>query len=189
MVEQPFWKGISGQYKTLIEWCDKPLILNVQHDWEFVDPARVLILALANLMMQGKIGIVRFHKRSLPQPKKYVDRQYYELIPDQYHDVPLISTDGWGDSPHIATLTHYKNKVLPNLSDDYQRDYGRYGVEGPVWRQYQKDIKAKGFAAAWCDWLSCIYGRFGDGKYVRHLGGDATNWRKELVGGTGGRNP
>lgn len=185
VLEMETWIGLVGLYQRFIRaWLTAPehkipLVLTVQHDWEFIKPKRVQFGKLVQLMTSTGPQCVRFHKRPLPQSNGYVDREYYELSLEEWNNVPLIKTDGWGDSPHLATRNHYIWISQFLTANDYSKDYGRYGVEGPVWQAYRRDKQTMGFAKAWADWSSCIYGRFGDRGYVRHLGGDATRWRKE----------
>jgi hypothetical protein len=173
------WLGLPGIIKMAIERLDAPLVLNFQHDWVLLGPERVRFGELIQAMLcpngHPEIHIVRFHKRNLPQRTISVDRRYSECT---QFPIPLIRTDGWGDSPHIATREHYLTRVLPVLSLDHGAD-GRYGMEGPVWRSYQRDIKERGFEAAQEEWGSYLYGRFGDGPYIRHTGREATRWRRK----------
>jgi hypothetical protein len=169
--------GLAGLVNQFIKTIDTPLILNMQHDWKFVDHQRIDISGLVRTMLEHpEVQVVRFHKRSLPQARKHVDRHYYEIAEGTY-EVPLIATDGWGDSPHIASKAHYLERVLPTMDLDVGDD-GRYGVEGPMWRAYREDIKKSGFKIAHAKWGSHLYGRFGDVRYIDHLGGAATKWRK-----------
>jgi hypothetical protein len=181
LVEMNEWIGLGGLFHSFIDSlpsANVPLVFNLQHDWEFLNVDRIDLPALAKAMKQhDDIQVVRFHKRDLPQKKKYVDRQYYEVNENKY-GVPLIATDGWGDSPQIARTEHYTKTILPHLSS-VKSDDGRYGAEGPVWRAYKKDIIKHGFDTAQYRWGSFLYGRFGQGALVRHLGGAATRWRKQ----------
>jgi len=153
------------------------VIFNMQHDWEFVQPNRIQIDRLYHTLLAcPEVQFVRFHKRKLPQSNRtYVDRNYWEVSD---YAVPLIATDGWGDSPHIATVTHYRQHVLPHLDLDPGPD-GRYGMEGPIWRAYQHDIKRMGLREAQQEWGSFLYGKFGDDAYVIHTGYEAGVWRKK----------
>ncbi len=179
VVEHKEWCGLVGLVQRFISDCLRSVILNVQHDWDMVEPDRVDSERLVWLLVHDPtVQCVRFTKRSLPQRNGHVDRHYYEVDKSSQFGIPLIATDGWGDSPHFASYAHYVNRVAPNLSADFQRDYGRYGVEGPVWRAYQRDIRQRGFAAAHRDWGSFLYGKFGEGPYVKHLGGEARKWRE-----------
>lgn len=172
------WTGLAGLLTKFVKHAETVVAFNVQHDWVFPDSYRVNAQKLVQLMAENDaVQIVRLHKRPLPQPRKYVDRRYEECPLDQY-GLPLIRTDGWGDSPHFARIEHYKTKVLPNIVHDLTLDGGRYGVEGPVWRAYRKDAAKLGFHEAQRQWGSFLYGRFGDTAYVEHIGGHARKWRK-----------
>jgi len=183
---QDEWVGLAGQYASIIEGLEKPLVLNMQHDWEFVEPKRVQIGRLVHLMLNPASGVqmVRFHKRKLPQSrrKQSTDWRYGELDPKDYNGVPLIRTNGWGCPPHIATLQHYREKVLPNMDcSRFKARYGRHGVEHQVRLAHTRDERARGPDRSWADWGTCFYGRFGDERYVRHLGHKSRRWRRMLA--------
>lgn len=169
------WIGLAGLVEMFLSELQSPLLLNFQHDWEILKPERIQTDKLLFAMQyRPEVQCVRFTKRILPQRRRGVDRRYFET---NEYGVPLIGTDGWGDSPHFATKEHYVRHVLPYLSHDVGED-GRYGVEGPVYRQYQLDIRNKGLSVAQREWGSFLYGRFGEEPYLNHLGGLARTWRK-----------
>lgn len=169
--------GLVGLLRVFLADFDKQIIINMQHDWEILSPRRIESHRIAFLMdsRPKEIQCIRFHKRTLPQPEGNVDREYYETTD---YAVPLIRTDGWGDSPHFATRYHYHTHVVPYLDDACGND-GRYGVEGPVVKAYRKYKKEVGFEKAQAEWGSFIYGQFGDAPYIRHLGGNSTKWREQ----------
>lgn len=172
-----YQRGLVGLVKWFMEDLDRPVLVNVQHDWQLLNPERVDSSRLVHTIYKHRsVQVVRLHKRVLPQRSGYVDRQYFE-VDEALYGVPLIGTDGWGDSPQFAHRDHYYKFVLPNVVDDVKRDGGRYGLEAPVWRSYRQDVRRMGFQRAQQYWGSFIYGRFGDEAYVRHLGGTAKRWR------------
>jgi hypothetical protein len=174
MVLMPQWVGLVGLYRHIIADLDEPLILNWQHDWVACNPERVDVDRLIWCMHHDpRVQNVRFGKRRIkPKP---IDS--YQMPWDtSVFGIPLIATNGWGDSPHFATKTHYENKVLPRLGR-YKGPDGRYGVEGPILRRYRTAIKRLGFTQAHEDWGVFLYGRQGDGRYVKHIGRMAERWR------------
>jgi hypothetical protein len=183
IIEISNWMGLSGLVRQFISDIHKPLVFNMQHDWIFIRPERVDAAKLVAAMLTSpELQVVRFHKRPLPQAKKYVDRTYYEEDIEKY-GVPLIRTDGWGDSPHMARAEHYRNRVLEHLDTKIGKD-GRFGLEGPLASAYRRDVRQLGFDRAQKEWGVFIYGKFGDVGYIDHLGGAAKAWRKQRKLGT-----
>lgn len=175
--ESEKWVGLAGLVKAFISHFELPLMFNMQHDWIIANQETINTPKLIDSMLSHpELQIVRFHKRTLPQPRRYVDRNYKE-VDESVYGVPVIATDGWGDSPHFASLKHYHEKVKPNLDLSVGPD-GRYGVEGPLSKNYKHRVRRVGFETAQKEWGSFIYGKFGDPGRIEHLGNAARRWRK-----------
>lgn len=177
VIRQAAFGGLVSLVQRFLNETTLPFLFNMQHDWEFVDPKRIDIDRLMDTFRNHpEVQCVRFHKRTLPQSGHYVDRHYWAVTD---YPVPLIATDGWGDSPHIASLAHYRKFVEPNLQFDHGPD-GRFGVEWPVWRKYRQLIRRIGLTAAQRRWGCFLYGCFNEPGFIQHLGDSAGYWRAEL---------
>ena len=177
----PEWVGLVGLFSMLLAELDRPLILNVQHDWEFVQPDRVDTPKLVECMLaREELQSVRFTKRPLPYTntrRRLVDRRCIEVDLERF-GIPLIATGGWGDSPHFARQDHY-HRISELINSDHGMD-GRYGLEGPIYKFYTKMIKRQGFTKAQRSFGSFMYGRFHEPAYVHHIGNASGRWRKKL---------
>lgn len=174
------WIGLVGLTKWFIRDLRAPVLLNLQHDWEFVDlPFKALAGLVDAMESDERLQVVRFHKRRVPQPEGFHDTYVEDCT---IRGIPLCRTNGWGDTPHFARSGHYLGILSRLLSNDYQRDYGRYGVEKPAFRAYREDIRRHGFKAAHTRWGSYVYGHRGERPHVRHLGDSAKVWRMNEEG-------
>jgi len=181
LVLAPKWVGLVGLFKLLWDNLDKPLVLNVQHDWEFINSNRVDPNQLvARMVADERLQVIRFSKRSLPYNNyrwRMVDHRTEEVDPDRF-GIPLIATGGWGDSPHFARADHYTR--ISRIVDYNCGADGRYGVEGPIYKHYRRSMKRRGFIKAQRDWGSFLYGQYHEEAYIQHLGAGSKRWRKQL---------
>ncbi len=174
----PDWVGLPGIIREICDRTVEPLLFNMQHDWTFWEPERIdsngIIEALESTSCVAQL--IRFSKRKHINGGGHVDTNLVQL---EDNPVPLVATDGWADNPHVATMEHYRTRVVPNMWKQRPAD-GVTGVETPVCEAYRKDIALIGFADAHKRWGVCMYGRLGDFRYVKHTGYATTEWRTEL---------
>lgn len=180
------WVGLPG----CLQWFfrvvpDKKLVLNYQHDWEFITPARVKTQTLLNAMLEPHHPpYVKFSKRAIHLDKHATRRIDWiqKPIDERVFGVPLIQCSGWGDVPHFATYQHYRDLIVPMLRPENKGRAGRKGVENHAYAKIYHSIKRIGFDATHRIWGTYLYGRIDDGPYLRHLGNSTIPWRREVFG-------
>ena len=182
------WVGLVGLVREFITDNEHPVVINWQHDWECLQPELVDAAALVAEMCRpsSPVQYVRFHRRglSIASAATYVKDSLVEAPlwePIQApHGLPLVPSNGWGDSPHFATRRHYHTLVRDHASSHTDAS-GRRGLESRLGQAYKHAIREDGFRAAHLRWGSWFYGSLGDGPYVAHLGRAATKWRKKRM--------
>lgn len=171
------WVGLPGMVRVMVADCKQPVLFVCQADWQFLGGDRVDFPALLACMRQEpSVQHVRLHKRVLSDQEGARYAKTWQDVSSPC-TVPLLATNGWGDSPHVATLDHYQKNVLPNMRDIVGQDK-RYGVEAFVGREYSRRQGEVGFVQAHREWGCWFYGNRGDAGYIRHLGDAARDWRK-----------
>lgn len=181
VIEQTSWCGLSGLVGRIIRILTRPVIVNLQHDWQILRPDLVDGPALVEEMRkpQSPVKYVRFNKVTLTEQAAARYTDHWKPIPPP-KGLSLIASNGWGDSPHIATADHYRSVVAQHM-EHRRKDDGRYGLERPLGLAYRRDQKRDGFSVAHAKWGSWFYGSIGFPPMLKHLGTDARQWRAERL--------
>lgn len=179
LIAQSQWIGLSGLVSRVMRIMTRPILVNLQHDWEITHPELVDGSQLVEEMRKPDTPVkyVRFHKVALSDHACAKYTSYWEQVAPP-NNLPLIASNGWGDSAHIATADHYRTTVAQHM-EPCQKDDGRYGLERPLGLAYRAEQKRDGFRAAHAKWGSWFYGENGYPPMMRHLGDDTRRWRSE----------
>ncbi len=172
--------GLLGSVRRMMAANKEPFILHHQHDFEYLEASRIdMRQLLQSLEINRRTQYVCFLKRGLRERDASRYLPGWEPVPAD-DGTRLTAFNGWSCNPHLATARHYRKFVMPNTANDTGID-GLAGFEKDVCRAYMRAQRQDGFRAAQARWGIWLYGHIGDSRYVRHLGQEATTWRKERL--------
>lgn len=101
----------AGMTKDTLPEVKTPLIFFVEHDWEMIGP--IPILGLAQIILSGKINLVRFCLDEWMIP----EHAYMMLGDEHFGDIRITHTYQWSQRPQLCTTQLYID-LLNKLPDD-----------------------------------------------------------------------
>lgn len=146
-----------------------PYYLLWEHDWVFNRP--VEMEPLVRSMEKHDTFYVRFN-----QHRNMVASNVCEsvFVPSDKSDVPILGVNHMGNNPYVCK-TEVFNKWWKHLLYETPEQGGF--VEGPINIFYKFAIEKMGFSKAMEQWGIHVYGNHNDEAYIKHLNGNAVNFR------------
>lgn len=160
------WVGLPGATVTAFKHIKTRLVLNYQHDWAMVGTVNTQGI-IRTLIERKEVQLIRFYKKEIREGGTYL----HTLVPMDGYDIPIIKVSAWSANPHFATTKHYRKVIIPGIEIRQPSGLGLQGMESTTNRRYQDLIKKIGFKKAHAKFGCYLYGRIGEGPFVRHMDG------------------
>ena len=141
----------SGMLPSMLEDCDTPLLLYLEHDWLLLPD--IPWDELAALILRGDFNSIKLHAN--PRISPYYEhmmesRVMYQsgIASDRHTDqlplpvVPIIKTRQWSQNPHLASTAFYRDKILPMVAGkcDFVENIIHGIVANSPWDEYKTGI-------------------------------------------------
>lgn len=159
-------QGLRCSTLSMVEQVKTPLLLFLEHDWEFT--ADIDFDKLIHIMTTDE------DVRYIGFPRKQVDQKIPDtvLVEDpKYNKIPLTKSSRYSSNPHLAETDlwtdTYKNIILPVERTTWLG----MEIETPITRFIENTIGSVGFDEAHKIFGSYVYGNYGTPAVVKHLDG------------------
>jgi len=159
--------GLRFNYWHAINSIDTPLMLFLEHDWEFLLPVDLEKIAEV-FSKYDFVNLIKLPKRSNMINMKVEDRLWdFEVkSEDRVKELDITKTSSFATNPHIIR----KSKFLQEWK--YHLNYpgsNHNSIELPLRDKYRDEINVFGFDEVHSRWGCYNYGRPDGPKYITHL--------------------
>lgn len=163
-----------GLLKTLdsaVRAVKTPLLLFLEHDWQFVEPAVNLDRLVEVFETHPYVHSIRFNKRC----NRVSNYDFLLEHEDRIVTAELLRTPAVSNNPSLVRVATLRSLWLPAcLADPLVRNSDLaghpFGVEEPLFKQQMRDVRAMGFGRAHARWGTYLHGRMNTPARIRHLG-------------------
>ena len=166
---------MRGNWWHMIDNCDTPYFLFLEHDWEFTENIPTESI-LDKMDEYGHFNYVRFpHSYMGPDGPSHWDRHdggHFEV--EDEIDLPLTQCTFYSGNPHIAKISKCRNFYKPlHLQYWTKKTKGTSHLEKELQQIALSDVKLLGKKGTHKRWGCFVYGQWRDVNHippVKHLG-------------------
>ncbi len=163
--------GLLKALDSAIREVKTPLILFLEHDWQFVGPAVNLDRLVEVFETHPYVHSIRFNKRC----NRVSNYDFLLEHEDRIGTADLLRTPAVSNNPNLVRVGTLRSLWLPTcLADPVVRNSDLaghpFGVEEPLFKHQMRDVRAMGFSRAHARWGTYLHGRMNTPARIRHLG-------------------